>query len=102
KDDYRWWKDRIRHSFNLYDLLRIDHFRGFESYWQVEYGSQDAVNGQWAKGPGINFFNRIEGELGKLNIIAEDLGFLTEDVRKLLKDTGFPGMKVLQFAFDPR
>lgn len=102
KEDYRWWKNRIKHSFKMFDVLRIDHFRGFESYWEVKYGSEDAKLGQWVKGPGINFFNSIKAELGELNIIAEDLGFLTEDVKKLLKCTGFSGMKVLQFAFDSR
>lgn len=102
KDDYRWWKDRIKQSFKIFDVLRIDHFRGFESYWEVKYGSEDAVIGKWTKGPGIKLFDSIKRELGNLNIIAEDLGFLTEDVKKLLKYSGFPGMKVLQFAFDSR
>ena len=75
KEDYRWWKNRIKHSFKMFDVLRIDHFRGFESYWEVKYGSEDAKLGQWVKGPGINFFNSIKAELGELNIIAEDLGF---------------------------
>ena len=102
KEDYRWWKSRIKHSFKMFDVLRIDHFRGFESYWEIKYGFKDAALGQWVKGPGINFFNSIKEEQGELNIIAEDLGFLTEDVKKLLKFSGFPGMKVLQFAFDSR
>ncbi|TJX67808.1 4-alpha-glucanotransferase [Soehngenia saccharolytica] len=101
EDGYRFWVDRIRHSFNLFDTLRIDHFRGFESYWEVPYGSADAVNGQWVKGPGIKLFNKIKEELGDLDIIAEDLGYQTEEVIKLIEDTGFPGMKILQFAFDP-
>lgn len=100
KENYRWWKNRIKHSFKMFDILRIDHFRGFESYWEIKYGSEDAILGQWIKGPGIKFFDSIKEELGDLNIIAEDLGFLTEDVKKLLKYSGFPGMKVLQFAFD--
>lgn len=99
---YNWWIKRIRHSFKLFDILRIDHFRGFESYWEVEYGSETAVNGKWTKGPGIKLFNKIKDELGELNIIAEDLGFMTEDVVRLIKETGYPGMKVLQFAFDSR
>lgn len=102
KDNYRWWKKRIKHCFKMFDLLRIDHFRGFESYWEIKYGSEDASFGQWVKGPGVKFFDSIKGELGELNIIAEDLGFLTADVKKLLKWSGFPGMKVLQFAFDSR
>ncbi len=99
---YKWWIQRIKHSFQLYDVLRIDHFRGFESYWEVKYGSQNAIYGKWVKGPGTKLFNKIKEELGELNIIAEDLGFLTDEVRELIKDTGFPGMKVLQFAFDSR
>jgi 4-alpha-glucanotransferase len=100
-DNYSFWIRRIRHSFKLYDTLRIDHFRGFESFWEVPAGSVDAVNGRWIKGPGINLFNRIREELGDLDIIAEDLGFQTDQVVKLINDTGFPGMKILQFAFDP-
>jgi 4-alpha-glucanotransferase len=100
--DYRWWKNRIKYSLKMYDVLRIDHFRGFESYWEIKYGLEDARFGQWVKGPGINFFDSIKEELGELNIIAEDLGFLTKDVKKLLRSSGFPGMKVLQFAFDSR
>lgn len=99
---YNWWIKRIKYSLELFDILRIDHFRGFESYWEIEYGSQNAINGSWTKGPGMKLFNTIKKELGDLNIIAEDLGFLTDDVRKLIKDSGYPGMKVLQFAFDSR
>jgi 4-alpha-glucanotransferase len=101
-DEYSWWIKRFQHSFKLFDILRVDHFRGFESYWEVKYGAKDAVDGQWTKGPGMKLFKKLKTELGDLNIIAEDLGFLTEDVKKLLKDSGFPGMKVLQFAFDSR
>ncbi len=99
---YNWWLKRIQFSFKLYDSLRIDHFRGFESYWEIPYGSENAVNGQWTKGPGMKLFNKIKEKLGELNIIAEDLGFLTDGVRKLIEETGFPGMKILQFAFDSR
>lgn len=99
---YRWWINRIKESLKLYDVIRIDHFRGFESYWQIPYGEETAVNGEWVKGPGMKLFNAIEKELGKVNIIAEDLGFLTSEVIKFRKDSGFPGMKVLQFAFDER
>ena len=102
KDGYSWWIRRFEHSFKLFDVLRIDHFRGFESYWEVEYGAEDAVVGQWTKGPGMKFFNKLNEELGDLDIIAEDLGFLTDDVVELLNSSGFPGMKVLQFAFDSR
>ena len=86
----------------MYDVVRIDHFRGFEGYYSIPYGDKTAENGQWLKGPGIELFNAVKNELGDLPIIAEDLGFLTEDVHKLLRDSGFPGMKVLEFAFDPR
>ena len=100
KNNYKWWKTRIKESLTLYDVLRIDHFRGFESYWSIPYGDKTAQNGKWVKGPGIDLFNEIKKELGELNIIAEDLGFLTDDVIEFLKETGFPGMKILEFAFD--
>ena len=100
KNGYRWWINRIRHSFELFDTLRIDHFIGFVNYWQVKYGSKNAINGEWKKGPGIRLFNVIKEELGELDIIAEDLGVVTDDVRELIKLTGFPGMKVLQFSFE--
>jgi 4-alpha-glucanotransferase len=100
KTDYKWWVDRIRQSLNLYDVLRIDHFKGFESYWSIPYGNPTAENGEWVKGPGIKVFNAIKKELGEVNIIAEDLGTLTEETIKLRNNTGFPGMKILTFAFD--
>lgn len=100
-EDYKWWVKRMEYSFKLYDTLRIDHFRGFEAYWEVQYGLEDAVDGQWIKGPGIKLFRKIKEELGELDIIAEDLGFITEGVRQLIRDTNFPGMKILQFAFNP-
>ncbi len=99
---YKWWIKRIAHSFTLYDVLRIDHFRGFEAYWEVPFGEDTAIFGEWTKGPGMELFRAIKEELGELKIIAEDLGYLTPEVEKLIKDSGFPGMKVLQFAFDPR
>lgn len=102
KTEYQWWIHRVKESLKMYDVIRIDHFRGFESYWQIPYGEETAVNGEWIKGPGIKLFNAIEKSLGKVNIIAEDLGFLTNDVLSLRDETGFPGMKVLQFAFDSR
>ena len=102
EEGYAWWIQRMKASFELYDIVRIDHFRGFEAYWEIEYGSENAVVGKWTKGPNIKLFNRIREELGELNIIAEDLGFLTEEVHEMIEKTGFPGMKVLQFAFDPR
>lgn len=101
EDKYKWWIERISHSFNLFDSLRIDHFIGFVRYWEVEYGEKNAVDGKWSKGPGIKLFKRIREELGDLDIIAEDLGVVTKEVRELMKLTGFPGMKVLQFSFNP-
>lgn len=102
KTGYEWWIKRIEYCFKLYDVVRIDHFRGFDEYYSIPYGDKTAVNGHWVKGPGLEFFQTIEEKLGNLNIIAEDLGFLTDTVLKLLEDTGFPGMKVIQFAFDSR
>ena len=96
---YKWWIDRVKANLSLYDIIRIDHFRGFESYWSINYGEETAINGKWEKGPGMNLFNAIRESLGDLNIIAEDLGTLTDDVVKLKNDTGFPGMRILQFAF---
>ena len=100
REKYKWWVERIRQSLNLYDVLRIDHFKGFESYWSIPYGDLTAENGEWVKGPGIKVFNAIKDELGHVNIIAEDLGTLTEETIKLRRDTGFPGMKILTFGFD--
>lgn len=101
KDGYKWWMARIRQAFTLFDRVRIDHFRAFSAYYSIPYGDETAVNGKWVKGPGIEFFDTVKEQLGDLAIIAEDLGTLDEDVHTLLKQTGFPGMKVLQFAFDP-
>ncbi len=101
-EGYAWWIRRIRFQFRLYDVLRIDHFRGFESYYSIPSGDKDARNGRWEPGPGAELFKCFERELGKKEIIAEDLGFITDEVRDLLKETGYPGMKVLQFAFDSR
>ena len=100
--DYKWWINRIKYSFDLYDIVRIDHFRGFDEYFSIPYGDKTAVGGTWKKGPGIELFKFLNDELGDVEIIAEDLGFLTDTVIKLLKDTGYPGMKILQFAFDSR
>ena len=99
---FSWWIKRIRHCMRLYDVVRIDHFRAFDEYYSIPYGDRTAVNGKWVKGPGIALFRAVKKELGDINVIAEDLGFLTPSVLKLVKDTGFPGMKVLQFAFDSR
>ena len=101
KTEYDWWIKRIRHCLKLYDVVRIDHFRGFDEYYSIPYGNKTAVDGTWMPGPGMDLFRTIEEKLGKLNIIAEDLGFLTESVLQMLSDSGFPGMKVIQFAFDP-
>ena len=102
KREFKWWIDRIRGNYKLYDMIRIDHFRGFESYWEIPYGDPTAEKGQWVQGPGMKLFKALQAELGDLPIIAEDLGYLTESVIQLRKDTGYPGMKVLQFAFDAR
>lgn len=101
KAKYSWWKDRIRATLKLVDYVRIDHFRGFESFWAVPYGSENAINGEWRKGPGKALFDSIRKELGELPLIAEDLGIITDEVRALRDECGFPGMKILQFAFNP-
>lgn len=102
QNGYAWWVRRIRVLCSTYDVLRIDHFRGFAGYYAIPYGSTDACNGRWRTGPGIALFRAVENALGKRDIIAEDLGFLTDDVRELLRESGYPGMKVLEFAFDSR
>lgn len=102
KDGYSWWIHRIRENLKLYDVIRIDHFRGFESYWAIPYGDLTAENGEWVKGPGNKLFKAIKNALGEVNIIAEDLGYLTQEVIDFREETGFAGMKVLQFAFDTR
>ena len=99
KDRYSWWRLRIKESLKIYDVLRIDHFRGFEAYWEIPYGDPTAINGKWIKGPGMDLFNAIKEELGEVEIIAEDLGFQTDSLVEFLDETGYPGMKVLQFAF---
>lgn len=99
---YSWWVKRMRHSFSLYDTVRVDHFRGFDEYYSIPYGDQTAEFGCWKRGPGIELFEVLKRELGDRPIIAEDLGYLTPSVIKLVKDSGYPGMKVLEFAFDSR
>ncbi len=99
---YEWWIARIRHCYELYDMVRVDHFRGFDEYYSIPYKDPTAEFGCWKKGPGISLFETIKEEIGDVDMIAEDLGFLTDSVIKLVQDTGFPGMKVLQFAFDSR
>ena len=100
--NYYWWIERLRYCFRLYDVLRIDHFRGFDEYYSIPYGQKDATNGKWEKGPGIELFHRMKEVLGDREVIAEDLGYVTDSVRQLVSETGFPGMKVLEFAFDSR
>ena len=97
---FAWWIARMRQSFKLYDLVRIDHFRGFDEYFSIPAGSATAKDGHWEKGPGMALFNRMEAEIAECNVIAEDLGLMTEGVRKLVKDSGYPNMKVTQFAFE--
>ncbi len=99
---YGWWMKRIAHAFSTFDVLRIDHFRGFDEYFSIPYGDTTAWNGHWEKGPGIDFFNTMKEKLGEREVIAEDLGYVTDSVRRLVRDSGFPGMKVLEFAFDSR
>lgn len=100
KDNYEWWTERFRQAFELYDVVRVDHFRGFESYYEIDAGEQTAVRGAWKPGPKKELFEAVEKKLGKLNLIAEDLGALNRGVYRLMAETGYPGMKVLQFAFD--
>lgn len=99
RNGYDWWIKRVNNCASLFDVVRIDHFRGFEAFYAIPYGDTDAKGGKWIKGPGIDLFNKIKTQCN-IEIIAEDLGFLTEEVHKLLENCGFPGMKVMQFAFD--
>ena len=99
---YGWWLDRLQAAGRLYDVIRIDHFRGFEAYWSVPFGDTTAKNGKWIKGPGMDFLSVVKEKLPEIRFIAEDLGFLTQEVLDLRDDSGFPGMKVLGFAFDSR
>ena len=101
-DGYAWWIRRLRAAAGVYDAVRIDHFRGFAGYYAIPAGSETAAVGDWKPGPGLAFIETIRREAPGLSIIAEDLGYLTPEVRRLLADSGFPGMKVLQFAFDSR
>ncbi len=101
KTNYEWWINRLKHQLSLADYVRIDHFRGFDKYWAVPYGDETAVNGKWVKAPGINFFTHLEATLGyDCPIIAEDLGEIDASVIELRDKFGFPGMKILQFAFE--
>ena len=101
-DNFSWWIKRITYACSTYNVLRLDHFRGFEAYYAIPYGDEDASGGHWEQGPGIKLFEALEASAGRQNIIAEDLGFLTEPVKELLAKSGFPGMKVLELAFDSR
>ena len=97
---YHWWVTRMWYSYKLYDMVRIDHFRGFDEYFAIPANSNSAKDGHWEKGPGMELFHTLRSRLGDMGVIAEDLGFLTDGVRRLVKDSGYPNMKVLQFAFD--
>ena len=99
---YDWWLSRLWYCFQLYDVTRIDHFRGFDEYYSIPYGAATAMEGHWEKGPGLELFRRVEQVLGWHEVIAEDLGYVTDSVRWLVQESGFPGMKVLEFAFDSR
>ena len=99
ENGWAWWKARMKKMFSLYDVVRIDHFRGFEKYYEIPYGEKTAVNGRWSPGPGAEFFRELERAIGRTEVIAEDLGTLDEDARAMFAEVGYPGMKVLQFAF---
>lgn len=99
---YGWWIKRLSYCYRLYDVVRIDHFRGFDQYFSIPAGAENAVGGHWEQGPGIELFRRVKEALGDKEIIAEDLGYVTDSVRRLVAETGYPGMKVLEFAFDSR
>ena len=104
KDGYRWWLDRFRATFQMFDCVRVDHFRGFQAFWQVPAGETTAQNGEWVPGPGSRIFEAVEKELGQLAIVAENLGVITPEVEAIRERFGFPGMAILQFAFgkDPQ
>lgn len=99
---YVWWAKRMERCFRLYDIVRVDHFRGFDEYYAIPYGNKTAENGCWKKGPGLDLFVQLRKRLGEMRVIAEDLGYLTPSVMKMVEESGFPGMKVLEFAFDSR
>lgn len=99
---YAWWMKRIAYCYELYDIVRIDHFRGFDEYYAIPYGDKTAEKGKWKKGPGYDIFKTMKEVLGEKKVIAEDLGYLTDSVIELVRKTGYPGMKILQFAFDSR
>ena len=98
-ENYAWWIWRMKSNMALFDVVRLDHFRGFAAYWEVGADEETAINGKWRKGPGMELFNAIEKALGPVPLIAEDLGVQTDEVKKLLEESGFPGMRVLIFAY---
>lgn len=100
RDNYHWWTQRFKYLLQITDIIRIDHFRGFESYWEIPFGEQTAVKGRWVKGPGTQLFSAVKNQLGDLPIIAEDLGLITPEVEELKRQLAFPGMKVLQFTLE--
>ena len=102
ENDFTWWKMRVEHLLNMVDTVRIDHFRGFEAYWEIPGNEKTAVKGRWVKAPGLKLFRSLENKLGKLPFIAEDLGVITPEVVALKKQFGLPGMKILQFSFSPK
>ena len=102
EENFQWWVQRMGAAGQRYDLVRLDHFRGFESYWAIPYGDDTARNGKWMPGPGMDFVYAMQNQLPHVNMIAEDLGFLTQAVKDLLKASGYPGMKIVTFAFDSR
>ena len=99
---FEWWIKRLAHCFKMYDVVRIDHFRGFDEYYAIPFGDKTAENGWWEKGPGMDLFRTISWRLGQKDIIAEDLGYMTDSVKQLVEDSGYPNMKVIEFAFDER
>lgn len=102
KENYVWWTERLKKALDMYDVLRIDHFRAFDTYCSIPAADTTAVNGKWMQGPGMDFWNEVKKQLGEPNIIAEDLGEVFNSVKQLLADTGFPGMRVMQFGFNPK
>ena len=99
---FDWWIDRIRRATELYDIVRLDHFRGFEAYWAIPAEEETAINGEWVKAPGLELFRALEAALGPLPLVAEDLGLITPEVDALRLELGMPGMKVLQFGFSDK
>jgi 4-alpha-glucanotransferase len=104
QDDYRWWVERTRAGLEMFDLIRLDHFRGFQAFWEVPAGEKTAVNGKWVEGPGAKLFRALERQLGRIPLVAENLGVITPEVEAIREEFGFPGMAILQFAFgtDPQ